>query len=293
MKRFSFFYLLTVLTIILLSCSPKKMVADTSTVDTKATVEKLDEDQLKRLVSLLEKRDNHADGLLLLKNADYYRSNASKLSVGQLESFVEILQESRKENDDIMELCRRANVSIEGGVEAAINMYSWNSKSALENLMIRGKNDMNYSMLIDIFKKQIDINKKKEYVMPDGDLIYYSHKVSGGMLRGTYYEIERKDDGKTYLTSNANFRDMGDTTIVVPDTALVHIKKIISDYKVYEIAPLYVSPYMIFDAPSTFVVVKFSSGKEIHSDGRQSSPRNDGLDVINTYLLSLLPEPKQ
>ena len=106
MKRFSFFYLLIVLTIILLSCSPKKMVADTSTVDTKATVEKLDEDQLKRLVSLLEKRDNHADGLLLLKNADYYRSNASKLSVGQLESFVEILQESRKENDDIMELTR-------------------------------------------------------------------------------------------------------------------------------------------------------------------------------------------
>lgn len=280
---------MTAVMVILLSCASKKTVANTPATKPETTIEKLDETQLKQLVSKLERRDNNADGLLLLKGANYYVSNASKLSVEQMESFVELLQNSRKENDEIMELCKRATVSIDGGLKAAIDMYSKNPDKAVENLTTRQENDANYSLLIDTFKKQIEINKTKEYSMPDGDLVFYSHEVSGGMMRGTNYEIQKNSDGKTYLKTNANFRDMGDTTIVVPDTALVHIQNIFAEYKMYELAPLYVTPYMVFDAPSTHVSAKFSSGEYIRSDGQQSAPHNKGVWVIEDYLKSLLP----
>ena len=279
--------------VILLSCISKKTVANTTPVVPQDTIEKLNEDELKSLVASLERRDNEADGLMFLRAPDFFVSNASKLAVDEMESFVELIQKSRKGNDAILELCRRADVSIDGGVEAAINKYSNNPEGALENLTKRKEDDRAYSILIYTFKKQIEINKTKQYTMPAGDLIFYSYKVSGGMLRGTYYEIEKKDDGKAYLKSNAYFRGMVDTTIVVPDTALVHIQKIIADYKMYELAPLYVTPYMIFDAPSTFISARFSSGERIDSKGQQSSPRNDGIHVINSYLSSLIPKPEQ
>ena len=293
MKWFKLYLMLATVMITMLSFTCQKTVTDASTDNPQPVIEKLNEDQLKGWVALLDKRDRNADGLLLLQAADYYISKASKLSVEQMESFVELLQESRKENDSIVALSSRAVVSLDGGLEAVINTYSNNPEKTFDNLKQRLENDTKYSMLINTFQKQIEINKEKEYSMPEGDLVFYSHRVSGGMMRGTNYEIQKNNDGKTYLTTNANFREMRDTTILVPDTALVHIQKIIADYKMYELAPLYVSPYMVYDAPSTFISATFSSGQRIKSDGDQSAPHNKGVWVIADYLSSLVPKPER
>ncbi|MBO7610419.1 MAG: hypothetical protein J6S96_09500 [Muribaculaceae bacterium] len=297
MKFFKFYFLLAIVMMTMLSFTCQKTATDTSadisTVKPQPAIEKLNEDQLKSFVALIDQHDRNADGLLLLQGADYFVSKASNLSVEQMESFVELLQETRKENDSIVALSRRADVSLDGGLEAVVNTYSKNPEKTFENFKKRMENDNKYSMLISTFQKQIEINKEKEYAMPEGDLVFYSHRVSGGMMRGTNYEIQKKSDGKTYLTTNANFRDMEETTIMVPDTALVHIQKIIADYKMYELAPLYVTPFMVYDAPSTFISAKFSSGQQIKSDGQQSAPHNKGVWVICDYLSSLAPKPEQ
>ena len=289
MKQVKSLSILAIVLVILMACASKKTVTNPSVTEPETTIEKLDEDQLKKLVSQLEQRDNEANGLMLLRAPEYFVSNAPKLAVDEMESFVELLQRSKQGNDAIMELCKRADVSIDGGVEAAINMYSNRPERTIENLKSRRENDNNYSLLISTFQKQIEINKEKEYTIPEGDLVYYSHRSFGGMLRGTHYEIQKNGNGETFLTTNANFRDMRDTTFVVPDTALVHIKKIIVDYKMYELAPLYVTPFLVYDAPSTSISATFSCGQRINSEGQQAAPHNKGVWIISDYLSSLLP----
>ena len=265
-------------------CSAQKSVQGTQ-------VEKLDESQLQKFITSQERPDYTFRESMFINNTDYLISKLPKLSLGQLESFLDIVNSMNRENDMMLLMRDRAAASIKGGLQAAINKYSSKPDMVVQNLQERDENKRKLSLVKGMLESTIEKKKNQVFEIPKGDLIYYEERTFGGMLPGTTYCLEKKNDGKTYLTSTLGWR--GDTTIVVPNGTLEHVQKLFIDGKAYEVAPLYMTPFRVFDAPSWSMEAKFSSGERISSNGQQARSGIKAFDIIEDYLRELAPKPKE
>lgn len=265
-------------------CSAQKSVQGTQ-------VEKLDESQLQKFITSQERPDYTFRESMFINNTDYLISKLPKLSLGQLESFLDIVNSMNRENDMMLLMRDRAAASIKGGLQAAINKYSSKPDMVVQNLQERDENKHKLSLVKGMLESTIEKKKNQVFEIPKGDLIYYEERTFGGMLPGTTYCLEKKNDGKTYLTSTLGWR--GDTTIVVPNGTLEHVQKLFIDGKAYEVAPLYMTPFRVFDAPSWSMEAKFSSGVIISSNGQQASSGIKAFRDIENYLREIAPKPKE
>ena len=262
-------------------CSAQKSVQGTQ-------VEKLDESQLQKFITSQERPDYTFRESMFINNTDYLISKLPILSLGQLESFLDIVNSMNRENDMMLLMRDRAAASIKGGLQAAINKYSSKPDMVVQNLQERDENKRKLSLVKGMLESTIEKKKNQVFNVPQGDIVYYNERSFGGMLPPNGFILEKKDNGKTYLTVPTGFNS--DTTVVAPDEALAHIKDLFIEGKAYEIAPLYLTPFRIFDAPSWSLEVRFSNGETLSSYGQQSSPNNDGLNKISEYVHTFMPK---
>jgi hypothetical protein len=272
-----------------MACGSKKSnVVETST---QTQVEKLTETQIEKFVTSLEKPDYTYRDALFIEGTDYYISKMPQLSLGQLEDFLKIIESMNSRNNTTLKMKESVAASFEGGFDAAVKKYSSKPDEVYKNIAERNEYAQKFALLKSMLTSNIEKKRNQVFTVPKGDLIYYEDRTFGGMLPGTTYRLEKKDDGKTYLTSPLGWR--GDTTIVVPDSTLAHVQKLFIDGKAYEVAPLYMTPYRIFDAPSWSMDSKFSSGERISSTGQQSRSGIKAFNVIEDYLREIAPKPKE
>lgn len=255
------------------------------------TEPKLDETQIEKFVTSLEQPDYSFREALFIEGTDYFLKQMPKLSLGQLEDFLEIVNSMNRRNNSTLQMKEDVAASMKGGFEAAVNKYSTKPDAVFKNIADRNEYAQKLALLQSMLTSSIEKKRDQVFEIPKGDLIYYEERTFGGMLPGTTYCLEKKNDGKTYLTSTLGWR--GDTTIVVPNGTLEHVQKLFIDGKAYEVAPLYMTPFRVFDAPSWSMDAKFSSGERISSNGQQARSGIKAFDIIEDYLRELAPKPKE
>ena len=253
-------------------------------------VKKLEPTQIEKFVTSLERPDYSFREALFIEAPDYFISKMPDLSLNQLESFLKIVNGMDRENNMALQMKDRVDASMKGGFETAVKQYSSKPEAVMKNIQEKIEYSQKFALLKSALSSNIEKKRNQVFKVPEGDLVYYEDRTFGGMLPGTTYQLEKKADGKTYLTSPMGWRN--DTTIVVPDTTLAHVQKLFIDGKAYEVAPLYMTPFRIFDAPSWSMEARFSSGERISSDGHQSHTDIQAIWDIQKYLREIAPKPK-
>ena len=253
-------------------------------------IEKLEETQIEKFVTSLERPDYSFREALFMEAPDYFISKMPLLSLDQLEGFLKIVEGMDKKNNRLFQMKDQVDASMIGGFEAAVAKYSSKPDEVMKNIQERIDCSQKLALLKSALSSTIEKKRDQVFKVPEGDLVYYEDRTFGGMLPSTTYRLEKKTDGKTYLTSTLGWR--GDTTIVVPDAILTHVQKLFIEGKGYEVAPLYMTPFRIYDAPSWSLEARFSSGERISSDGRQSHTDIQAIWDIQKYLKEIAPKPK-
>lgn len=270
------------------ACGSQKSNAVDSSTDTK--IEKLSETQIEKFVTSLEKPDYSFREALFIEGTDYFIKQLPLFSLDRLEDLLEIVNGMDRENNMLLQMKENVAASMKGGFDAAVSKYSSKPDEVYKNIAQRNEYAQKFALLRSMISSNIEKKRDQVFEIPEGDLVFYEDRSYGGMLPGTTFQLEKKKDGKTYLTSTMGRRD--ETTIVVPDTALAHVQKLFIDGKAYEVAPLYMTPFRIFDAPSWSMEARFSSGKTISSHGQQAGPGIAAFGKIESYLRELAPKPQ-
>ena len=252
--------------------------------------EKLEPTQIEKFVTSLERPDYSFREALFMEAPDYFISKTPLLSLNQLESFLKIVNGMDRENNMALQMKDRVDASMKGGFETAVKQYSSKPEAVMKNIQEKIDNSQKLALLKSALSSTIEKKRDQVFKVPEGDLVYYEDRTFGGMMPSTTYRLEKKTDGKTYLTSTLGWR--GDTTIVVPDSTIAHVQKVFIEGKGYEVAPLYMTPFRIYDAPSWSMEARFSSGERISSDGHQSHTDIQAIWDIQKYLREIAPKPK-
>ena len=268
--------------------SQKSNAVETST---ETQVEKLSETQIEKFVTSLEQPDYSFREALFIEGTDYFIKQMPLFSLDDLEDFLKIVNGMDEQNNMTLQMKERVASSMKGGFEAAVNKYSSKPDEVFKNIAEKNEYAQKFALLRSMLNSNIEKKRDQVFEIPEGDLVFYETRSFGGMLPGTTYLLEKKADGKTYLTSPMGWRN--DTTIVVPDSTNAHVQKLFIDGKAYEVAPLYMTPFRIFDAPSWSMEARFSSGKTISSHGQQSRPGIAAFGKIEQYLREIAPKPTE
>lgn len=277
---------------ITLACGTQKtaQMSDKPEKPEETQIEKLEETQIEKFVTFLERPDYSLRESLFMEAPDYFISKMPLFSLNELERYLKIVERMDKENNMHLQRKDQVDASMKGGFEAAVAKYSSKPDEVMKNIQERIDCSQKLALLKSALSSNIEKKRDQVFKVPEGDLVYYEDRTFGGMLPGTTYRLEKKADGKTYLTSTLGWK--GDTTIVVPDNTLAHVQELFIEGKGYEVAPLYMTPFRIYDAPSWSLEVKFSSGERISSDGHQSSSGIQAIRDIQQYLREIAPKPK-
>ena len=166
---------------IALACGTQK------TAQMNNNLEKLDEAQIEKFVTSLERPDYLFREALFIENPDYFIQKMPQLSLNQLESFLKIVNDMNDENN--MDLKRKDQVaaSMKGGFEAAVNKYSSKPEAVMKSIQEKVEISQKLGLLKSTLTSTIEKKRNEVFKVPEGDLVYYEDRTFGGMMPGTTY----------------------------------------------------------------------------------------------------------
>ena len=136
----------------------------------------------------------------------------------------------------------------------------------------------------------VEARRNATYTPPKGELTYYHFRESGGMRRMPPFDItlEKTKDGTYKATLSTEDFDVFDTIAITPEQ-VNDIRELLIDGEVYKMPIYYDEPYLLLDAPSSSVAVKFSDASYHCNNYPPSKWGGKNISAVNEYLKKLQP----
>lgn len=260
--------------------------------------QKLSPSELKTVANNIETDWRYGEsGILWLEDQgrlNHYLSTASQRCLDDLTSVINFAESWHADNERILQFKRQVypNPGAKKS-ERELAQYFKDIDKARTKFQKAEENEAMYQRLLRETKPLIEKKKHETFTPPTGALTYFHFRQGGGMLYRPPLEatLTRQKDG-TYrvMLDTEDFERLD--TIPLTQAQVDTVRQMLIDGEVYKMPVYYDEPFLLLDAPSSSVEVRFTDA-DFHCN--TFPPKNWGgknIWEVYQYLKGLQPKSK-
>lgn len=225
--------------------------------------------------------------------ADYYLRTAPERCPDELQALIGFSESWHLDNSRIQQLeqllCPKRGSSK---AEKALSQHFKDVEKAKHTFECARKAEERYLKMVSVLTPLIEKKRNQTFKVPEGDLIYFEYHSGGGMVYkpASHGELKRLDDGSYIALLDTYSFDKLDTIAITPQQVDT-IRTMLIEGEVYKMPRYHDEHYMLLDAPSSSVSVKFTDA----SFSCNSFPPTDwgGKNIYEVYRYLKALQPKR
>jgi hypothetical protein len=225
--------------------------------------------------------------------ADYYLRTAPERCPDELQALIGFSESWHLDNNRILQLeqllCPKRGSSK---AEKALSQHFKDVEKAKHTFECARKAEERYLKMVSVLTPLIEKKRNQTFKVPEGDLIYFEYHSGGGMVYkpASHGELKRLDDGSYIALLDTYSFDKLDTIAITPQQVDT-IRTMLIEGEVYKMPRYHDEHYMLLDAPSSSVSVKFTDA----SFSCNSFPPTDwgGKNIYEVYRYLKALQPKR